>query len=48
MHKGVSKFVKYVDTNYKNYNKLKDIHKTQVGYIKIKNDERELSYHTNF
>jgi predicted O-methyltransferase YrrM len=47
LHKGVAKFVKYIDTNYDNYRKL-EIHKTLAGYEKLANDTREWSFHGEF
>jgi predicted O-methyltransferase YrrM len=47
MHKGVQKFVKYIDSNYDNYKRL-ETHKTLAGYEKLANDTREWSFHGNF
>jgi predicted O-methyltransferase YrrM len=47
LHKGVNKFIRYVETNYKNYKKIETI-KTQAGYIKMGDNKREWYYHVNF
>jgi predicted O-methyltransferase YrrM len=47
LHKGVQKFIKYIESNYKNYEKIETI-KTQCGYIKISHDDRDWFYHQNF
>jgi predicted O-methyltransferase YrrM len=47
LHKGVQKFIKYIESNYKNYEKIETI-KTQCGYIKISHDDREWFYHQDF
>jgi hypothetical protein len=47
LHKGVQKFVKYVESNYKNYKKIYTTN-TQAGYLKIGEDSREWFFHSNF
>ena len=47
LHNGVSAFVKYLDTNYNFYKKIKS-HETIVIYEKIKEDERPGNYHASF
>jgi predicted O-methyltransferase YrrM len=47
LHKGVKKFIKYVETNYTNYNKIETID-TQCGFIKISNDTRDWFFHEDF
>ena len=47
LHKGVQKFVKYVESNYKNYKKIYSVN-TQAGYLKIGEDSREWFFHSNF
>ncbi len=47
LHPGVAKCIKYIDTNY-NCMKRIQTSRTQAGYIKIKNDDREWSFHHNF
>jgi predicted O-methyltransferase YrrM len=47
LHNGVSKCVKYLETNYKFYVKL-DSTKTIASFRKIKNDNREWNYHNFF
>jgi predicted O-methyltransferase YrrM len=47
LHNGVSAFVKYLDTNYNFYKKIKS-HETIVIYQKIKEDDRPWNYHVSF
>jgi predicted O-methyltransferase YrrM len=47
LHEGVKKFVRYIETNYKNYKKI-DIYKTQAGFQKLKEDSREWFFHSGF
>jgi hypothetical protein len=47
LHKGVQKFVKYVESNYKNYKKIYTTN-TQAGYLKLGEDSREWFFHSNF
>ena len=47
LHRGVAKFVKYIDTNYPFYKKIKSP-KTNVCYQKIKDDDRDWSFHKDF
>ena len=47
LHKGVEKFVKYIETNYKNYKKLATS-VTQACFIKIDEDSREWFFHSGF
>jgi predicted O-methyltransferase YrrM len=46
-HKGVAKFVRYIQNNYKNYDKI-ETHKTLAGFKKLKNDTRDWSFHKEF
>jgi predicted O-methyltransferase YrrM len=47
LHEGVKKFVKYIETNYKNYKKI-DTSITQAGFIKTEEDSREWFFHSGF
>ena len=47
LHNGVSKCVKYIDTNYKFYKKLNSTN-TIASYQKINNDSREWNFHNFF
>ena len=47
LHEGVKKFVKYIETNYKNYKKI-NTHITQAGFIKMDEDSREWFFHSGF
>ena len=47
LNKGVEKFVKYIETNYKNYKKLATS-VTQACFIKIDEDSREWFFHSGF
>ena len=47
LHEGVKKFIKYVASNYLNYNKIETID-TQCGFIKMSHDTRDLLFHKNF
>ena len=46
-HQGVNKCLRYLDSNYKNYKRIKSP-PTVGAYEKIGDDEREWSFHTNF
>jgi len=46
-HQGVNKCLKYLDSNYKNYKRIKSP-PTVGAYEKIGDDNREWSFHTNF
>lgn len=46
-HQGVNKCLRYLDSNYKNYKRIKSP-QTVGAYEKIGDDEREWSFHTNF
>jgi len=46
-HQGVNKCLRYLDSNYKNYKRIKSP-STIGAYEKIGDDEREWSFHTNF
>jgi hypothetical protein len=47
LHEGVKKFVRYIETNYKNYTKIETI-KTQAGFMKMEEDSREWFFHSGF
>jgi|SaaInlStandDraft_5_1057022.scaffolds.fasta_scaffold06242_4 predicted O-methyltransferase YrrM len=47
LHKGVEKFIKYIETNYKNYKKIVTT-VTQACFIKINEDSREWFFHSGF
>ncbi len=47
LHAGVSKFVKFIDNNFKSYKKINSPN-TVAAYIKIKDDDRIWSFHQNF
>jgi len=46
-HQGVNKCLKYLDSNYKNYKRIKSP-STVGAYEKIGDDNREWSFHVNF
>lgn len=48
LHKGVSKFIKYLQSNYKNYEHIKTNIKTNGVYKKLSEDTREWYFHKNF
>ena len=48
LHKGVAKFVKYLNTNYKNYQHINTDIKTNGVYKKLSEDKREWHFHKNF
>ncbi len=47
LHSGVAKCVRYLDTNYTFLKRISST-KTQAGYLKIKNDDREWNFHRPF
>jgi predicted O-methyltransferase YrrM len=47
LHGGVQKFVKYIETNYKNYTKI-PTNNTQVAFMKNDEDSREWFFHSGF
>ena len=47
LHEGVKKFVKYIESNYKNY-KIIPTNNTQAAFIKIEEDSREWFFHSGF
>jgi predicted O-methyltransferase YrrM len=47
LHEGVKKFIKYIETNYKNYKKL-PTNNTQAAFMKIEEDSREWFFHSGF
>ena len=48
LHKGVSKFIKYLNSNYKNYKHIQTNVKTNGVYKKLSEDTREWFFHKNF
>jgi predicted O-methyltransferase YrrM len=47
LHEGVKKFVKYIETNYKNYTRI-PTNNTQAAFMKIEEDSREWFFHSGF
>ena len=47
LHEGVKKFVKYIETNYKNYTRI-PTNNTQAAFMKNDEDSREWFLHSGF